>query len=94
MHGNKKSTIPERITPPAREEEGICFMSQIPLESLRHVIEALKRYEREVEQSKLKPSTKRTYILHANNFVRWLKGDFTPGGTIGQGQGRPYNYWR
>lgn len=69
-------------------------MSQIPAESLRQVIAALKRYEREVEQSKLSPTTKRTYILHATNFVRWLKGEFTPGRGPAQGQGRPYNYWR
>jgi hypothetical protein len=69
-------------------------MRQIPAEALHQVTEALKRYEREVEQSKLRPSTKRTYIVHANNFVRWLKGEFAPGrGTTG-GQGRPYNYWR
>ena len=25
------------------------------------------------------PSTKRTYLLHAENFVRWLSDDFNPG---------------
>lgn len=69
-------------------------MRQIPPESLQDVVAALKRYKREVEQSKLKPSTKRTYLLHASNFVRWLQGDFSPGRFVGQGQGRPYNYWR
>lgn len=74
--------------------EGISVMNQIPPESLRDVVEAFRRYEREVQQSKLKPSTKKTYLLHAGNFVRWLKGNFTPGGNVGQLPGRPYNYWR
>ena len=27
----------------------------------------------------LKPSATKTYILHSENFVRWLKGEFEPG---------------
>lgn len=69
-------------------------MAQIGSKSLSEVIEALARYQREVEESTLKPSTKRTYILHARNFVNWLKGDFRPGRCVGLGRGRPYNYWR
>lgn len=74
--------------------EGGILVSQIRPESLREVVAALKRYEREVEQSRLKPSTKRNYVSHARIFVNWLKGDFTPGSCVGLGQGRPYSYWR
>lgn len=41
-------------------------------------------YEKEVLNAKksdlLTESTARTYLLHANNFVKWCKGDFVPGG--------------
>ena len=57
-------------------------MAEIPADALRQVISALGRYETEVNASKLRPSAARTYLLHARNFVRWLKGDFTPGATL------------
>ena len=45
----------------------------------------LVEYENEVNRSLadgyLKESTARTYLLHANNFIKWCNGDFTPGGT-------------
>lgn len=46
--------------------------------------ELLWDYENEVLQAKhsglLTESTARTYLLHANNFVKWCKDDFVPGG--------------
>lgn len=71
--------------------KGSVAMSQVPPEALREVVEAFKRYVREVEQAPLRPSTKRTYLLHAGNFVRWLKGDFSPGATLGGGAERPFD---
>jgi hypothetical protein len=53
---------------------------RISSKALQEVEEALKQYEKEVQSSKMEPSTKRTYLLHSNNFVRWLKDDFVPGG--------------
>jgi hypothetical protein len=57
-------------------------MSQVRPDVLRDVEDALKRYTLEVEQSKMAPSTKRTYLLHARNFVRWLRDDFEPGKSM------------
>jgi hypothetical protein len=49
-------------------------------QALQEVEEALRAYQNEVESSKrLAPSTKRTYLSHSAEFVRWLKGDFVPG---------------
>ena len=47
--------------------------------SLQEVREALERYKLEVEATRMTESTKRTYLLHAGNFVRWLSDDFNPG---------------
>lgn len=57
-------------------------MTKIRLQSLAQVRLALKNYEAEVKKSKLQPNSQRTYLLHARNFVRWIEGDFTPGGTL------------
>ena len=59
------STI--RINRPALEEV------EKALEEYRELLAA-----REAEGT-LKPSAAKTYILHADNFVRWLKDDFDPG---------------
>lgn len=50
--------------------------------TLRDIEAALARYRAEVEASRLRPSTKKTYIHHAETFVRWLKGDVDPGGNV------------
>ncbi len=43
------------------------------------VEKALRQYVAEVNASRLAPSTKETYINGADQFVRWLRDDFTPG---------------
>jgi hypothetical protein len=53
---------------------------RVNTKTLQEVEEALREYERDVQASDLTPSTKRTYLSHAKDFVRWLKGDFVPGG--------------
>ena len=45
----------------------------------KEVKEALEVYREEVEASDLASDTKRTYLRHAETFVRWLHGDFEPG---------------
>ncbi|MEW9125208.1 MAG: hypothetical protein AB2421_21030 [Thermotaleaceae bacterium] len=44
----------------------------------------LNDYEEELLQAKkqgsLTESTAKTYLLHSNNFAKWCKGDFVPGG--------------
>jgi len=53
---------------------------QVSPEALREVEEALDRYKRLVdEHSTLRSDTKKTYLLHASNFARWLKGESEPG---------------
>ena len=51
-------------------------------EALRLVKNALDQYETEVESTNCTEKTKRTYILHARHFVRWLDDDFKPGANI------------
>ena len=57
-------------------------MPKINQDALRQVQEALDRYEKEVDATSLAPLSKKTYILHAWHFVRWLKDDFEPGATL------------
>ena len=51
--------------------------------SLDEVERALEQYREllsELEESGvLKENTRKTYLLHSENFVRWLKGEFDPG---------------
>jgi hypothetical protein len=60
-------------------------MSQIRIkrEALDEVERALEQYRELLAtleaEGTLKPSAARTYILHADHFVRWLKDDFEPG---------------
>lgn len=50
----------------------------------RRLEELLREYENDVLQAMrsglLTESTARTYLLHANNFLKWCKDDFVPGG--------------
>ena len=50
--------------------------------AMKQVHDALERYRREVGRTGLAPATKRTYLLHAENFVRWLDDDFVPGAKL------------
>lgn len=52
-------------------------------QAVDEVEQALERYREllaELEQSGvLKENTRKTYLLHSENFVRWLRGEFDPG---------------
>ena len=48
-------------------------------EALQEIEAALREYEQEVESSNMSPATQHTYLLHSENFVKWLKGEFVPG---------------
>ncbi|MEK3976211.1 hypothetical protein [Psychrobacillus sp. FSL K6-1267] len=54
------------------------------VEFKRQLAKLLGDYEKEVLEAKksglLTESTAKTYLLHANNFVKWCKDDFVPGG--------------
>ncbi len=52
---------------------------RVSSKTLQEVEEAHREYEKEVQASNMTPSAKRTYLLHAEHFVRWLKDDFVPG---------------
>lgn len=54
--------------------------SRLPPEVLALVEAALRQYEAEVGFAPLAEASKRTYLLHADSFVRWLRGEFEPGG--------------
>jgi hypothetical protein len=52
---------------------------QISRKALEEVEQALDRYHDAVEGTSLEEKTKRTYVRHADTFVRWLKDEFEPG---------------
>ncbi len=54
-------------------------MAQISEAALREIKDALQRYRREVNRASMSEATKKTYLLHSTNFVRWIEGDFEPG---------------
>ncbi len=43
---------------------------------IREMERLLEQWKTEISQSTLKQSAQDTYVLHPNNFVRWVKGDF------------------
>ena len=52
---------------------------RVSKKTLEEIASALREYEKEVALSNMTSSAKQTYLLHAANFVKWLKGEFTPG---------------
>lgn len=57
-------------------------MPKISGESLYQVQAALENYEEAVNATAMTVESKKTYLLHARQFVRWLNGDFEPGATL------------
>ena len=57
-------------------------MPKVSDEVLRAARDALERYEAEVSDTPMTSNTKKTYVLHAERFVRWLGDDFEPGATL------------
>ena len=57
-------------------------MLKISNDALREVEEALERYKVEVRESGVAPNTEKTYLPNAEQFVRWLKGEFQPGSQL------------
>ena len=57
-------------------------MSKISQEALQEVTQALEKYRQVVEDSQLRPNSQRTRYWQANAFVRWLRGEFTPGTEV------------
>jgi len=50
---------------------------------LREIERLYDLYQDEIksltEKGVIMENTKKTYLLHSNNFVKWCKGEFTPG---------------
>ena len=57
-------------------------MAKVSPEVLEIVQKALAQYVLEVQKSELSEVTKKTYITHPYNFVRWLDDKFEPGGSV------------
>ena len=60
---------------------GVKTMPKVSQDCLAQVLRALESYEAEVNAAPLTRSTKQTYILHADHFVRWLQDKFEPCST-------------
>ena len=56
-------------------------MQRIPADAMREVEWAIQCYEEEVSAAGLSLSVEDAHIRYARRFVRWLKGEFTPGTT-------------
>ena len=56
-------------------------------QALSEVETALQDYIRVVETSGMALTSRKTYIIHADQFVRWLKQEFQPG--VHAGNRRP-----
>ena len=52
--------------------------------NISEIQEALIEYENEVNESELAETSKSTYLIHAQNFARWLDNDFEPGQRLRQ----------
>jgi hypothetical protein len=61
-------------------------VERISVRSLNRMWQLFDQYEAEVNASLLSPSSKADYLLFASFFMRWIDGDFTPGGTLSDGK--------
>jgi len=52
---------------------------EIDQEAFDQVVRAYRKYHEIVTSSEMTDSTKQTYLVHAENFFRWLANDFEPG---------------
>jgi hypothetical protein len=48
-------------------------------ETLEIIKTLYREYQNEVEASDMTPLTKRIYLTHSLNFIRWMEGLFSPG---------------
>ena len=55
---------------------------QTDSESLTEISRLLDLYISEIQSSELKPLAANIYLTHAKNFVRWIEGEFVPGGRL------------
>ncbi|PWJ58676.1 hypothetical protein CLV98_10341 [Dyadobacter jejuensis] len=53
---------------------------------LKEIHRLLQLYLNEIEASNLKPLSAQMYQTQSINFVRWISGDFVPGGHLRKAQ--------
>jgi hypothetical protein len=46
------------------------------------MVDMFNDYKEEVNESNLAPSSKKDYVIFAEMFVKWVNGDFVPGGRL------------
>ena len=56
---------------------------RISYKALAEVEQAYAEYKQVVETSSMALTSRKTYIIHADQFVRWLKQEFQPGVHVG-----------
>jgi hypothetical protein len=56
--------------------------SEQKIRSMSKIWNLFDEYAEEVNTSLLSDSSKKDYLMFAEMFVRWLDGDFVPGGTL------------
>lgn len=59
-------------------------------ESIEDLIADHRAYEADLRAAKLRPKAVHTYLIHSDQFIRWLHGEFEPGlrlATSGRGAG-------
>ena len=61
---------------------GVGNTPSVSASTLSEVEQALEQYSNSVLDADLSDYSKDVYINHADNFVRWLKGDFVPGARV------------
>lgn len=58
---------------------------------LEEINRLLAEYLQEIDQSDLKPLSAQVYQVQSKNFVRWINGDFQPGGLKRKSPGKGDN---
>jgi hypothetical protein len=51
------------------------------IDTLQEIIKLHAKYVQEVQESGIKPLSIEIYKTNSHNFVRWIKGEFVPGGS-------------
>ena len=50
--------------------------------TLRLLKELHAKYQLEIESCGIKPLSRKIYISHSANFIRWIAGEFKPGAAV------------
>ena len=64
-------------------------MLKVTPSALAEIEVALEEYKAEIGRTNMTDSTQATYLLHADQFVRWLQDKFVPGERVANRTPRP-----